>query len=210
MSISENIQQLQKELSSAKLMVVTKNRSSKEIREVIEADITDIGENRLQEIEEKYDLQLFRELQNAGVKLHFIGHLQSNKVPKAVRLCDSIQTVDSLRLAKKINQAVERIGKVMPIFLQLNLTGEEQKYGLREDQISEIIEAINQLANIQLIGFMCMGKQGDPEATRQAFRRCKQLADQFKLSEVSMGMSGDYQIALEEGSTMVRIGSAVF
>lgn len=213
----KNIKNLFKKIGNTTLLAVTKKRSPKEIREVIAAGVKHIGENTLQEIQKKYDLNLFRELQKNGAQLHYIGHLQRNKVNKIVKLCDVIQSVESLELAEKVNQAAAALKKVMPIFLQLNLTGEEQKHGVRvsEDEVGlprlqEVIEGIKKLSNLHLLGFMTIGKHGDSESTRQAFRRCRQLADQFNLTEVSMGMSEDYPLAIQEGATMVRIGSLLF
>ena len=110
------IESIKSKLGKSKLLVVTKNRSQEEIRKVIQSGIQFIGENKLQEIEEKYDQNLFKELKRNGVELHFIGHLQKNKVNKAVRYCDAIQSVDSLELAKKIHQSSKRVGKIMPIY----------------------------------------------------------------------------------------------
>lgn len=205
-----NIQQLQTSVSPAKLMVVTKKRSAKDIGAVIQSGVKFIGENTLQEIEEKFDLNLFRELKKNDVQLHFIGHLQKNKVNKVVRYCDAIQSVDSIGLAERINVAAEKLKKVMPIFLELNLTGEGKKYGFSEGELSSVVSSMESLKNVQLIGFMTIGKHGDPETTRVVFRRCRELANDYHLPEVSMGMSEDYPIAAEEGATMVRIGSAVF
>jgi len=219
-SIKDKIVNLQTEIGPTKLMVVTKKRSASEVREAIKAGVKFIGENTLQEIEDKYDLDLFRELKKNGVQLHFIGHLQKNKVNKVVRYCDAIQSVDSLELAKKINDAAKKLNKIMPVFLELNLTGELQKYGIvgtrlpaeegRGEFLREIITKIQQFKNLRLLGFMTIGKQGDPETTRQVFRQCRILANDYQLPEVSMGMSEDYRIALEEGSTMVRLGRMVF
>lgn len=235
-NLKQKVEKLKKTVLPAKLMVVTKKRSPKEIREAIATGVKHIGENTVQEIQKKYDLNLFRELQKNGVQLHYIGALQRNKVNKIVKLCDVIQSVDSIELAEKVNQAAAVLNKVMPIYIQLNLTGEEQKHGIslpegedrylrmqrgenidsrlhRRDQDSrlpEILEKVKNLPNLHLLGFMTLGKQGDPEMTRQAFRRCRQLADTFGLKEVSMGMSEDYPIAIQEGATMVRIGSLVF
>lgn len=210
MSIQINLQKLYQDIKPAKLLVVSKNRSANEIRDVIKSGVKYIGENKLQEILEKYDRGLFRELQTAGVELHFIGHIQSNKVNKIVRLCDVIQSVDTLEIAEKINRASEATNKVMPIFLQPNLTGEGQKYGLSVEQLEETVDIVNSLKNMELRGLMCMGMIDDEEVSREAFKKCRELADKFQLKEVSMGMSGDYQIALEEGSTMVRLGTLVF
>lgn len=209
-SAKEQIVSLAEQLKGVQLMVVTKHRSAEEIRQVVQAGVKIIGENRLQEIEKKYDNRLFTKLTNSGVELHFIGHLQTNKATRVVRACDAIQSVDSLRLAQEVNKQAARLNKVMPIFLQLNLTEEAQKYGLLESELEQAVHLVQQLPQLQLRGLMCMGMVGDDEKTRSTFRACKVLADQFNLPEVSMGMSGDYLIAVEEGSTMVRLGSVIF
>ena len=191
-------------------MIVTKTQPAKVIREVIAAGATDIAESRLQEISEKYDLKLFRLMQQHQVRLHFIGRLQTKKLSKVVRLCDVIQSVDSWDKAQRIDQHAANLNKTMPIFLQLNLTEEPQKGGLHPDELSELVPQIQALPNTELLGFMTIGKLDDAETTRQAFRQCKALADQYQLPEVSMGMSGDYEIALEEGATMLRMGTRLF
>ena len=208
--ITERLGVLKDLFENQQLVVVTKGRSADDIREVIAAGAMNIGENKLQEIQQKFDRKLFRELEQQNAHLHFLGHIQSNKVKKIVKFCDLIQSVDSIGIARKINQAAEQCNKVMPVYLQLNLTGEEQKYGFTKAELSQAIEAIDQLEHLHIEGLMCMGKAGDEQSTRAAFKTCRRLAEQSGLAEVSMGMSQDYRIALEEGSTMVRIGSALF
>ncbi|MDP2691316.1 MAG: YggS family pyridoxal phosphate enzyme [bacterium] len=237
MLIFQLISELKEQVYPAQLLVVTKNRNVADIKMVMGSGIRLIGESRLQEIQEKFDPSLLNELRQKGIELHFIGHLQKNKVAKVVSVCDVIQTVDSLELAQKINQEAAKLNKIMPVFFQLNLTGEEQKQGFQiphpvgkdgflagRDEVSnldyggksslprlrQMVQYIQQLSYLKLLGFMCMGKQDDPETTRQTFRWCKQLADQLSLREISMGMSEDYQIALEEGSTLIRLGSKLF
>lgn len=222
-----DVQKLQQQIAPAKLLVVTKTRSVRQIRAVMESGVQYLGENTLQEIQEKYDHQLFRELQQKGVELHYIGHLQTNKIRKIVRLCDAIQSVDSLEKAEKVDQVAAELKKIMPIYIELNLTGEEQKHGINlseggvrnprppsgediDPRLQEMISSIQKLSNIRLLGFMCIGKKDDAEKTREVFRWCKKLADQFGLPEISMGMSQDYKIAVEEGSTMVRLGRGLF
>ena len=209
-NVQGRIAKIQAQIGTTKLMVVTKKRSPGDSREVMAAGVKFIGENTIQEIERKYDLSLCRELKKNGVELHFIGHLQKNKVNKVLRYCDAIQSVDSIELAEKINAAAGNVGKIMQIFLELNLTGEPQKYGFKEIEIAAAVASIKSLAHVRLMGFMTIGKHGDFETTRQVFRRCRAFADQYELPEVSMGMSEDYFIAYEEGASMVRIGSAVF
>lgn len=209
-TISARIAVVQKKVLPAKLLVVTKGRSKAELQDVLKSGVNMIGENRLQEIQEKYDLPMFHEMKRRGVELHFIGHLQKNKVKKIVNLCDVIESVDSLDLAQHINSAATALKKIMPIFLELSLTGEAQKYGFTESEFTEHVGEIQRLPGLKLRGLMTMGKEGDDILTRSVFRQCKSLANTFGLSEVSIGMSDDYLMALEEGSTMVRLGRVIF
>ncbi len=210
MGLISTIQGLQTKIAPVSLLVVTKQRQKKEVEEVALSGITAIGENKLQEIEEKYDDRLFHLLVQQGVKLHFLGHVQRNKVKKIVRLCDVIQSVDSFQIAKKISEAAAELKKTMPIFLQLNLTNEPKKYGVKSEALNELVPKIRQLPGVQLLGFMTMGKEGNLKATRRVFRECNLLRLKYGVSEVSMGMSEDFEIALEEGATMVRLGSRIF
>jgi pyridoxal phosphate enzyme (YggS family) len=209
-TISDRITYFQKKVLPAKLLVVTKGRSSAEIQEVLNSGVNMIGENKLQEIQKKYNLPLFHEMKRKGVELAFIGHLQSNKAKKVVRLCDTIHSVDSIALAQEISSSAQAEKKIMPLFLELALTGEPQKCGFQENLLNANFSAITSLPGIQVQGFMVMGKEGDQAVTRAAFRQCKSLAERFGLSEISMGMSDDYEIALKEGATIVRLGRVIF
>lgn len=211
MTLQEKIISLQKNIHPATLVLVTKKRSLQKIIEALGAGIKNIAENRLQEIEEKFDKLFLEKIRKEKVKLHFIGNIQKNKLRKILNYCEVIQSVDSLELAEKIQSLSKDLNKNIEIFIQLNLTGENQKSGIGDDEkLSEIMSQISQLPNLKVRGFMCMGIFGHEKKTQQAFRRCKELTDHYGFSEISMGMSGDYHIALEEGSTMLRIGSAVF
>ena len=193
------------------IMAVTKDRSKEEILELIEKrGIKILGENKLQEIEKKYDQKLFLELRKSGAELHFIGHLQKNKVKKVVRLCQCIQSVDSLKLGKLIAKEAEMQKKQMPIFLQVNLSGESRKYGFLEEGLWTAFEELRSLPQLTIRGLMTIGKEKDSGKTREFFRRCKELTRKLGVPECSMGMSDDYQIALEEGSTMLRLGRIFF
>lgn len=214
MSISHTLATLRQQLLDVKLVVVTKKHPAEAIKEVIQAGVKDLGENRLQEIEEKYEQDLLQLMKEQGVKLHFIGQIQSNKIKKIVQYCDVIQSVCSIEQAEKIQAAAEELEKNIEVFIQLNLTEEDQKQGfpLIDDHkaLFEFFTKLQELKALSVRGFMCMGKANDSEVTRTAFKTCKALADAFNLPECSMGMSDDYQIALEEGSTMLRLGSVVF
>lgn len=210
MTIAERIATIQKKIHPAQILVVTKGRSVAEIQELLNSNVSMIGENKLQEIQKKYDLSLFHHMRRNGVAFHFIGHLQSNKVNKVVELCDVIESVDSLKLARAVSTAALGIGKRVPIFLELALTGEPQKFGFTEEQLNAVFSKITQLPGLNVRGFMTMGKEGDPKKTRVIFQRCRMLAKRHGLSELSMGMSDDYGIAVEEGATIVRLGRIIF
>ena len=197
-------------ITPVKLMVVTKHRTALDIREAMKAGAKYLGESTLQEIKKKYDSALFQDLKKNTVELHFIGHLQSNKVSQVVNFCDVIQSVDSIGLLSQIDRAAKNRGKIMPVLLQVNFTGEPQKFGFAPDDLEAAIATARQLPCLQLRGLMIIGQEGGMQITREAFSRCKKAAEFFQLPEVSMGMSQDFEIALEEGATMVRLGSILF
>lgn len=204
------IDQLKQELAPVKLMVVTKRRSADEVYNVVQAGAEYLGENRVQEVLEKYSPDLMEAISLAGTENHFIGKLQTNKVKALLPYIHAIQSVDSLKLAQKIHKEAESLGRIIPIYLQINATGEAQKSGFSPDDLRSNIEAICKLGSVFVSGLMCMGKEGDPEETRRAFQLCRELANEHDLEACSMGMSADYPIALTEGSTMVRIGRKIF
>jgi pyridoxal phosphate enzyme (YggS family) len=211
MSVEANINSILKELKGTKLICVTKTVDPEKINEAIRAGATIIGENRIQEFEDKCDYLL-------PCKKHFIGHLQTNKTKKVVELFDLIQSVDSLKLAHEIDQKAREAGKVLDVYLQINIGSEPQKYGFGLDEIKQTIKKVQTLENIQVTGLMCIPPYVSPEEARLYFKKMKTLFDELQqenagninIQELSMGMSGDYQVAIEEGATMVRIGSAIF
>ena len=216
-SIQTNYKNLSSEVKSinpdAKICVVTKTQSVEKILEAIEAGAKIIGENRIQEAEAKFPSI------PSSVKKHLIGHLQRNKAKKAVELFDVIESVDSLRLAKKINEECEKIGKIMQIMLEVNTSGEEQKYGFLPEEVLEKMKEISQLKNLRIIGLMTVAKyEENSENCRGSFRKLKELFDEIKvlnlknveMKYLSMGMTNDYKIALEEGSNLIRVGTGVF
>lgn len=180
------------------------------IRMVIEAGAEYLGENRVQEIEEKYSGGLSEAIASAGVEVHFIGKLQTNKVKALLPYIHAIHSVDSLKLAQKIDTEAKLLARVIPVYLQVNFTREAQKSGFSPDALRASIKSIRDLSSVSVVGLMCMGKAGDSEATRLAFQRCREMANEYSLEGCSMGMSDDYPLALAEGSTMVRIGGQVF
>ena len=214
MSVTENITSILKELENTKLICVTKTVDPDRINEAIKAGATIIGENRVQEFEEKADRLL-------SCEKHMIGHLQTNKVKKAVEYFDVIQSVDSLKVAQEIDKRAEDARKIQDIFLQVNIGDEPQKSGFKIDGIRQEITEISLLKNVRVTGMMCIPPYVPPEQARPYFRKMKALFDELKaetqgkfdnidLKKLSMGMSGDYRVAIEEGATMVRIGSAIF
>lgn len=187
--------------AEVKLLAATKGRPAGQIRSAISAGIKIFGQNYLQEAE-KTICEIGK-----SVEWHFIGHLQGNKAKKAVQLFDCIQTVDSLKLAKKINDAANA---PFPVFLEINIAGEKNKFGIMPENIQSFYTEIKKLPNLDIRGLMCMAPFVLAEQTRQFFQKMSFLAKQLGLKELSMGMSNDYIVAVEAGSTMVRICAALF
>ena len=218
MSIQKNIDSIKSDIQKLsskpiKLVAVTKNRTIEQIHQAIEAGITDIGENRIQEAKEKLP-----HIPKTITK-HFIGRLQANKVHDAVLLFDMIHSVDSLKLAKKIDEECEKIEKTMPVLIQVNTSDEPQKGGVSLDDAIPLIKEVSKLKNIQIQGLMTLAIHSpDENKVLTCFRKLKQLFDKMKnekfpnvkMSHLSMGMSEDYQIAIKEGANMVRIGRGIF
>ncbi|OQW98539.1 MAG: YggS family pyridoxal phosphate enzyme [Elusimicrobia bacterium A5] len=205
-----------------KLVAVTKTVSADRIIEAIGCGITIIGENRVQEAERKfYELSLVQssEFRVQSIKKHLIGHLQTNKVKKAVELFDLIQSVDSIHLLEEINKQAEKIGKIQECFIEIKVSEEETKYGLNPTELESFMEKAANLKNVKISGLMAIAPYFEnPELARPYFRRAKELFDRFysQLSTLnsqlflSMGMTGDFEVAIEEGSNMVRIGTGIF
>ena len=198
-----------------KLVAVTKTVSADKIIEAIGCGITIIGENRVQEAEKKFGE--FPE--TVEIKKHLIGHLQTNKVKKAVELFDVIQSVDSVYLLEEINRQAEKIKKIQECFIEIKVSEEEKKYGLNPTELESFMEKATNLKNVKISGLMAIAPYFEnPELARPYFRRAKELFDRFcsQLSDLnsqlflSMGMTGDFEIAIEEGSNMVRIGTGIF
>jgi pyridoxal phosphate enzyme (YggS family) len=199
--------------SEVTLVGVTKYSDAAAVNEALALGLEHIAENRVQAAKEK-----FGSLNISGVTRHLIGHLQSNKAKDAVQLFDLIQSVDSVALAVEINKRAAAVGKVQDILLQVDIAKEEQKFGLPEEDVLAFCQALPPLVNIRLRGVMTMAPYSQDEALiRSVFRRAKVIYDGLRatpqgagIDVLSMGMSGDYAIAIEEGSTMVRVGSAIF
>ncbi|MBF0387086.1 MAG: YggS family pyridoxal phosphate-dependent enzyme [Candidatus Omnitrophica bacterium] len=201
---------------SVTLVGVSKYSVAATVNEAIAAGLTDIAENRVQSAKEKFPL-----VNLTGVKKHLIGHLQSNKAKDAVAIFDLIQSVDSISLLLEINRRAELAGKVQDILLQVDLAGEEQKFGLPELAVPIFLEAVTRLTNVRLLGLMTMAPLTEDQALISAvFKRCHTLfrtigrewpaSERIKMQHLSMGMSGDFASAIAEGATMVRIGSLIF
>lgn len=190
--------------ANVKLVAITKTRTVEEIKQAIEAGINCIGENRVQEAKQKFPLL-------PEVEKNMVGHLQTNKVKLAVELFDMIQSVDSVKLAEEISKRCEAIDKVMPILVEVNIGEEGSKHGVKLEGIKDFMNEISQFKNIDIQGLMCIAPFIEPEKTRPYFRRMKEVFDSIgNLRWLSMGMTNDYRIAIEEGSNMVRIGTAIF
>ncbi len=212
--IGQNISQIQSELpDGVQLVAAAKTRTPTEVLAVVTAGVKIIGENYVQEAERAY------EAVGGRAKWHFIGHLQRNKVKRAVRLFDMIETVDSLKIAREIDKWCAPIGKVMPVLVEVNSGREKQKSGILPERAEELIREISALKNIRVMGLMTMGPRlGNPEdarpyfaVTSKIFKAIKKLnLPDVQMKYLSMGMSNSYQVALEEGANIVRIGSKLF
>lgn len=185
------------------LLAVTKVFPATVIEEAYALGLREFGENYVQELEGKYG-----QVHNLeGVRFHLIGHLQSNKSGKAAELFDVVQTVDSAKLARRLNST----GRSLEVMLEVKLAPEEAKSGAAPEELPELIAAVQALARLRLTGLMTMPPwSDDPEASRPYFRRLRELAERHGLPQLSMGMSGDLEVAIEEGSTCVRVGTALF
>ena len=185
------------------LIGVSKIKPAAAIREAYQAGLRHFGENYVQEFQTKR-----AELGDLpGATFHMIGHLQSNKARQAAELFNVIQTVDSARLARRLNEA----GKRLQVLIEVKLSGEEAKSGAAGDELPALIEAVRGLENLELRGLMVMPPWPEtPEDSRPYFRRLRELAAAHGLRDLSMGMTGDFEVAIEEGATMIRIGTAIF
>ncbi len=211
--ISSAAERAGREPSSVRLVVVTKTVDAARIREAVAAGAVILGENRVQEAKEK--------IESLGgiASWHLIGRLQSNKAKYAVKLFDLIHSVDSLALAQEINKQAGKIGKVQDVLIEVSIAGEEQKAGVALENTAALIRDAANLNNISIRGLMTIPPLlDDPEVVRPYFRKLRELATSIaheniprvSMNEISMGMSGDFAAAIEEGATMVRVGTAIF
>ncbi len=197
-----------------KLLAVSKNHSLDKMQQVLAEGICDFGESRVQELQDKYSF-------SNKVAWHMIGHLQRNKVKYLVRMdrCELIHSLDSLRLAKKINKEARKEDRVMNLLVQVNVAEDSKKYGLFCEETFDFIKKIADFENLKVKGLMTIAPYvGDVEEVRPYFRRLRNLFERIKeaeirgveMEELSMGMSNDFEVAIEEGATIVRIGSGIF
>ena len=197
--------------SSVALLAVSKGQSPEAIRTAAEAGLTLFGESKVQEAKVKISMC------PGNLRWQMIGHLQSNKCRDAVHFFEMLQSVDSLSLAREINKFAGNAAKTMPILLEVNVAGESSKFGYKPDRLLAELSEINRLPKIEIHGLMTIAPwTEDPEKVRPIFRRMREVKSECEqilgapLPQLSMGMSGDFEIAIEEGSTLVRIGTALF
>jgi len=221
-TIAGNIQQVRNRIAQAAasvgrsldevtLLAVTKTRTPKEIAQAIDAGVRIFGENRVQEAKSKCRLL------PQNLKWHMVGHLQTNKARDAVAIFDCIHSLDSVHIADEVEKRCAAIGKTMGALLEVNVSGEESKFGLKPEEVEEVVRRVMTLPHLRLKGLMTMAPfVDDPQTVRPVFRALRELKDRLnesgicQLTDLSMGMTQDYEIAIQEGATIVRIGSAIF
>jgi len=227
-SIAENLAAVQARIQRAAeragrapgsvlLVAVTKTQPPERVREAYAAGQRHFAENRVQEFEQKRPL-----LELPGSEWHLVGHLQSNKAHRAVQLFDVIETVDSERLARRLDEAKEQLllsagdrngggSDRLPVFLEVKLSAEPAKTGCSEEELPELTRRVLEFQHLRLLGLMTMPPfTEDPAEARPYFRRLREWAGRLGLCELSMGMTSDFEVAIEEGATLVRIGTAIF
>lgn len=222
--ITHSIEQVKKQMEKAaiqsgrslddiKLIAVTKTRTVDEMKEVQQEGLTEFGENRVQEVQNKYSQF------DKGINWHLIGHLQRNKVKYIIDKVGLIHSVDSLRLAKAIHKEAKKQDLVVNVLIQVNVANEDTKFGLPVKDVIPFLKEIATFKNIKIQGLMTMAPYAtDPEESRPYFRQLKKLSvdinnqrlDNVYMRELSMGMTNDYTVAIEEGATMIRVGTGIF
>ena len=223
-SIYDNISRLQEQIAktanrigrdpdSVQLVAVSKTKPIEAIHEVLDAGITHIGENRVQEAKVKYDAI------DRPATWHMVGHLQTNKIKQAIQFFDIIQSVDSLRLVGTIDQRSADLGIQKPILIQVNTSGNTSRFGIMPDQVKDFVAQASTYSNIQIKGLMTIGKpEPDPESVRPSFSMLRKLRDDIATQNLinvdmnclSMGMTNDFGVAIEEGANCIRIGRSIF
>ncbi|WP_053956923.1 YggS family pyridoxal phosphate-dependent enzyme [Inediibacterium massiliense] len=223
MSIEENIIHIRQEIHKAceksnrnpeevKLIAVTKTVDSSKINEAIAQGIEDVGENKVQEIINKYD-------QVSPVSFHMIGHLQTNKVKYIIDKVKLIHSLDRISLAKEIDKRAKQNNKVMDVLVQINVAKEDTKFGMYKEEVYDFLEQIKCFENIKVKGLMTIAPyEEDPEEVRKYFKELKEIFEEIKTKDfshvemkyLSMGMTNDFQIAIEEGANFIRVGTGIF
>jgi pyridoxal phosphate enzyme (YggS family) len=204
-----------RQAEDVKLVAVSKTVDAGAVREAIKAGIRVFGENRVQEARDKIEILRF-EASNQDLEWHLIGHLQRNKAKHAVGMFELIHSVDSMALADELQRQADKAGRAQRILVEVKLSEEDTKAGVAEKDLAALVEHISGLKELALEGLMMMPPFfGNPEEARPYFRRLRELRDElqnksFNLPELSMGMSNDFEVAIEEGSTLVRVGTAIF
>jgi PLP dependent protein len=196
---------------SVQLVAVAKTHPPEAVREAAEAGLRVFGENKVQEAAAKIPLC------PGHLSWHLVGHLQRNKAGRAAELFELIHSVDSLRLLETLDRACDELGKTLPVLLEINVAGEASKFGLKPDEVPAVLAASGRFPRVEIIGLMTMPPiRPEPEKARPDFRRLRELRDGWeapcgvRLPELSMGMSHDFEVAIEEGATFIRIGTALF
>ena len=197
--------------AGVRLVAVSKTHAVEEIREAVAAGVTDLGENRVQEAESKHDAI------SGSPRWHLVGHLQANKARKAAQIFDVIHSLDSIELGRRLDRCAQEFGKVQSVLIQVDLASEETKFGLPERELATGLEELQGCSHLRLEGLMLLPPYlPDAEAVRPFFRRLRTLSEEARRrgsvlgAELSMGMSHDFEIAIEEGATWVRLGTALF
>lgn len=223
-SIRENILKVEEKVAAAAersgrkredvlLLAVSKTKPVEVIREAVDCGLTSLGENKVQEIMEKY------EPMGPGVHWHLIGHLQTNKVKYIIDKVDMIHSVDSLRLAEEIDKRGAAKDIVIPVLIEVNMADEESKFGVKPEEVENLLRQLSQLEHISVKGLMTVAPfVEEPEENRVYFRKMRELLvdmnakkiDNITMDQLSMGMTGDYEVAIEEGATIVRVGTGIF
>ncbi|MGC8955432.1 MAG: YggS family pyridoxal phosphate-dependent enzyme [Fervidobacterium sp.] len=196
--------------SDIKVVAVTKTHPVEVIKAAYSVGLRIFGENYAQELRDKS-----RELDYPDIEWHFIGRIQTNKLKYVVPVAYLIHSVHRLEELEEINKIAGRIGKVQKILIEVNVSGEETKSGIHPDEVEKLLESAQHFQNVEIVGLMTMAPYIEPEQTRKYFRMLRELRDELSrkfpnLKELSMGMTNDYHVAVEEGSTIVRIGTAIF
>ena len=196
-----------------KLVAVTKTATIEQIKEAISAGVKIIGENKVQEAKEKYQIL------SADIEWHLVGHLQTNKVKHAIEIFDLIHSVDSIKLAKEIDRRSLQFGMITNVLVEVNVSGEETKYGIKSEEVEPFLKEISEFSRIKVRGLMTITPIAeDKEEVRPYFRKLRELSKEIKSKNIknvkmdylSMGMTDDFEVAIEEGANMVRIGRGIF